>query len=85
MSDEGTLGLMIEFYTHLNNVKIKAEALRQAQLAMLQGQVVIKDGVLRGSGTRGTLELPSALENFGKQKFSHPFYWAGFTMIGSPW
>ncbi|NES06452.1 MAG: CHAT domain-containing protein, partial [Okeania sp. SIO2F4] len=85
VSDEGTLGLMTEFYTHLNNVKIKAEALRQAQLAMLRGEVVIADGELRGSGARGPVVLPSALRKFGTQDFSHPYYWAGFTMVGSPW
>ncbi|MCL2925815.1 MAG: CHAT domain-containing protein, partial [Trichodesmium sp. MAG_R04] len=78
-------GLMTEFYGHLNNAKIKAEALRQAQLAMLRGDVVIADGELRGSGTRGAVKLPSGLANIGEQKFSHPYYWAGFTMVGSPW
>ena len=85
VSDEGTLGLMTEFYGHLNNANIKAEALRQAQLAMLRGDVVIADGELRGSGTRGAVKLPSGLANVGEKKFSHPYYWAGFTMVGSPW
>ena len=85
VSDEGTLGLMTEFYTHLNNAKIKAEALRQAQLAMLRGEVVIADGELRGSGVRGAVVLPSALGKFGNQNLSHPYYWAGFMMVGSPW
>ena len=53
MSDQGTLGLMTEFYTHLNDVKIKLEALIQGQLAMLQGKVVITYRELRGSNTRG--------------------------------
>ncbi|WP_246844464.1 CHAT domain-containing protein, partial [Hydrocoleum sp. CS-953] len=85
VSDEGTLGLMTEFYTHLNNTKIKAEALRQAQLAMLRGEVVIAGGELRGSGTRGAVVLPSALGDVENNNLSHPYYWAGFTMIGSPW
>ncbi|ABG50018.1 filamentous haemagglutinin family outer membrane protein [Trichodesmium erythraeum IMS101] len=85
VSDEGTLALMTEFYTHLNNVSIKAEALRQAQLAMLQGQVLITGGELRGSSTRGGVELPSAFANVNNQNLSHPYYWAGFTMVGSPW
>ncbi|MDJ0520281.1 MAG: CHAT domain-containing protein, partial [Trichodesmium sp. MO_231.B1] len=85
VSDQGTLGLMTEFYSHLNNAKIKAEALRQAQLAMLRGEVVIVDGELRVSGARGAVVLPSALGKFGNQNFSHPYYWAGFSMIGSPW
>ena len=85
VSDEGTLGLMTEFYSHLNNAKIKAEALRQAQLAMLRGEVVIADGQLRGTGSRGAVVLPSTLGKFENQNLSHPYYWAGFMMIGSPW
>ncbi|WP_143437960.1 CHAT domain-containing protein, partial [Hydrocoleum sp. CS-953] len=85
VSDEGTLGLMTEFYTHLNNAKIKAEALRQAQLAMLRGKVVITKGELRGSGTRRAVVLPSVLANIQYDNLSHPYYWAGFTLVGSPW
>jgi len=38
VSDEGTLELMTEFYQQLQKAPIKAEALRQAQLAMLKGE-----------------------------------------------
>ncbi|MDJ0555283.1 MAG: CHAT domain-containing protein, partial [Microcoleaceae cyanobacterium MO_207.B10] len=85
VSDEGTLGLMTEFYIHLNNAKIKAEALRQAQLAMLRGEVVITEGKLRVPGIRGAVVLPSVLGKFSNQNLSHPYYWAGFMMVGSPW
>ncbi|NEQ75446.1 MAG: CHAT domain-containing protein [Okeania sp. SIO2C9] len=85
VSDEGTLGLMTEFYTQLNNAKIKAEALRQAQLAMLRGEVVITEGQLRGTAARGAVALPSELGKFENQNLSHPYYWAGFTIVGSPW
>ncbi|NER07389.1 MAG: CHAT domain-containing protein, partial [Okeania sp. SIO3C4] len=85
VSDEGTLGLMTEFYSHLNNAKIKAEALRQAQLAMLRGEVIITEGQLRGTTARGAVVLPSELGKFENQNLSHPYYWAGFMMIGSPW
>ncbi len=85
VSDEGTLGLMTEFYAHLSNVKIKAEALREAQLRMLSGEVIIEEGKLRGSGSRGEVTLPPELVNIQNKSFSHPYYWAGFTMIGSPW
>ncbi|MGD1806709.1 CHAT domain-containing protein, partial [Dapis sp. BLCC M126] len=85
VSDEGTLALMTEFYSYLDDVKIKAEALRKAQLAMLRGEVVIADGTLRGSGSRGDVSLPPQLENIQNKNFAHPYYWAGFTMVGSPW
>ncbi len=58
VNDVGTLRLMTEFYGDLRSTPIKAEALRQAQLAMLG--------------------LPNS-------NLSHPHFWAGFTIIGSPW
>ncbi|NEQ78392.1 MAG: CHAT domain-containing protein, partial [Okeania sp. SIO2C9] len=61
------------------------EALRKAQLAMLRGEVVIADGELKGSGERRVVPLPPALENIENDNLSHPYYWAGFTMVGSPW
>ncbi|NEP88330.1 MAG: CHAT domain-containing protein [Okeania sp. SIO2C2] len=85
VNDEATLGLMTEFYSHLSNVQIKAEALQAAQLAMLRGKVVIEKGILRGSVSDGEMSLPPELANIQNQKFSHPYYWAGFTMVGSPW
>ncbi|NES95710.1 MAG: CHAT domain-containing protein [Desertifilum sp. SIO1I2] len=85
VSDEGTLALMSEFYQYLSQAPIKAEALRQAQLAMLRGHVSIEDGQLRGSGTRGEILLPPELATLDNQQLNHPYYWSGFTMIGSPW
>ncbi|MEQ9482110.1 CHAT domain-containing protein, partial [Coleofasciculus sp. F4-SAH-05] len=83
VSDEGTSGLMTEFYRKLQTAPIKSEALRQAQLAMLKGEVRLEGGQLRGSGQ--PVPLPSTLESQGDQSLSHPYYWAAFTMIGSPW
>ncbi|MTJ06702.1 CHAT domain-containing protein [Anabaena sp. UHCC 0204] len=82
VSDEGTLGLMNEFYQKLRNVPIKSEALRQAQIAMIQDKVNVTNGELRG--TRGDISLPPELKGTNKS-LSHPYYWAAFTMIGSPW
>ncbi|MEG4530703.1 CHAT domain-containing protein, partial [Microcoleus sp. D2_18a_D3] len=85
VSDEGTLGLMAEFYHHLKVAPIKAEALRQAQIAMLKGQVRIENGRLILSNSNKDLELPPELAKLTNENLSHPFYWSGFTMIGSPW
>jgi CHAT domain-containing protein len=82
-SDEGTLALMIEFYQRLRTTSIKAEALRQAQIAMIKGQVTFKDGKLQDR--TNDISLPSELKLSGTLDLSHPYYWAAFTMIGSPW
>jgi len=75
VSDQGTLELVEDFYKKLRQpeINIKAEALRQAQLAMLRGEIPGED-----SST-------SELEGQGSYDFSHPYYWAGFTIVGSPW
>jgi CHAT domain-containing protein len=83
VSDEGTLGLMTEFYQQLKQAPIKAEAIRQAQLAMLKGQIYTKDGKL--ITTQETMSLPPELARLRDQTFEHPYYWSAFTMIGSPW
>ncbi|MEB3218494.1 MAG: CHAT domain-containing protein [Nostocales cyanobacterium 94392] len=87
VSDAGTLGVMTEFYRQLNKAPIKAEALRQTQLAMLQGKVRIEGNQLIGTNGNVTLSPEQAeyLRNNITGELSHPYYWASFTMIGSPW
>jgi filamentous hemagglutinin family protein len=84
VSDSGTLGLMTELYKNLKTAPIKAEALRQAQIAMIRGQVGIENGILRTS-VRGVSLPPESPEATQKKDLRHPYYWAAFTMIGSPW
>ena len=86
VSDRGTLALMNEFYRQLRQAPTKSEALRQAQLALLRGQVRIEGNELRGSGARGgTVFLPPDIAATGQELLSHPYYWAAFTVIGNPW
>ncbi|MGL4499919.1 MAG: CHAT domain-containing protein, partial [Planktothrix sp.] len=87
VSDAGTLGLMNTFYQALSTSPIKAEALRQAQLGMLQGKVRLEQGYLiNETGTNtAKIPLPPEIASRGNVDLSHPFYWAGFTLIGSPW
>ncbi|MCC3530959.1 MAG: CHAT domain-containing protein [Microcoleus sp. PH2017_22_RUC_O_B] len=83
VNDFATLGLMTEFYANLRSATIKAEALRQAQLAMIRKQLAIKNGKLVGSQKRA-IDLTQAGQ-VANSDLSHPKFWAGFTLIGSPW
>jgi CHAT domain-containing protein len=82
VSDAGTLALMGEFYRQFPQVSTKAEALRRAQLRLLKGEVRVEGDRLQLS--RGEVPLPPELAS-AEGDFSHPFYWAGFTLISSPW
>ena len=83
VSDEGTLGFMAQFYQYLPTANFKSEALRAAQLNMLQGEVGIDQGQIYGPNTASTT-IPQLVQS-GSWDFSHPFYWSAFTVIGSPW
>ncbi|MEM8637610.1 MAG: CHAT domain-containing protein [Cyanobacteria bacterium P01_G01_bin.54] len=81
VSDLGTLALMGAFYDQLADpdVTIKAEALRQAQLALLRGEVNLQSGFI------GEMPLPPELARYRDTDLTHPFYWSAFTLVGSPW
>ncbi len=83
VSDEGTVGLMAEFYQQLQTTTTKSEALRQAQLAMLRGEVRLEGGSL--VTPQGRFSLSEELKRLGDKKLTHPFFWSAFTMIGNPW
>ncbi|MDX2240629.1 MAG: CHAT domain-containing protein [Leptolyngbyaceae cyanobacterium bins.302] len=70
VSDVATTSLMTRFYQDLRTAPIKAEALRQTQLALIRGQVTVTE--------------PSNRAN-ASLSLSHPYYWSAFTVIGSPW
>ncbi len=83
--DVSPLGLMGEFYLHLSQTPTptKAQALRQSQLAMLQGTTSIKNGQLWLSGGE-PIPLPSELVDQGDFiNFKHPYFWSSFTLIGN--
>ncbi|NER19889.1 MAG: CHAT domain-containing protein [Symploca sp. SIO1C2] len=84
VNDTRTVGLMARLYDELAKVPIKAEALRQAQLAMLNGEVYIEDNQLFYSPQQSGIALDPD-QKISKEDLSHPHYWSSFTLIGSPW
>lgn len=81
IDDAGTVLLMSNFYEELKSTPIKSAALRQAQMNLLSQQVFVEGNQVRGMDVK--VQLPfSATKD---ENYSHPFYWAGFTIIGNPW
>ncbi|WP_204103185.1 MULTISPECIES: CHAT domain-containing protein [Spirulina sp. CCY15215] len=85
INDFVTLPAIAEFYSQLarEDVTIKAEALRQSQIALLSGQVRVESGQIVGLSQ--PLPLPPELHHWEGRDLSHPYFWAGYTAIGSPW
>jgi CHAT domain-containing protein len=82
VSDEGSLGLMSEFYRALRTAPTRSAALREAQLGLLQGQVKVTDGqLLLKDGTK--VALPDTTAQQKNLSFTHPYYWSAFTMVGN--
>ncbi len=81
ISDEGTLGMMSEFYRNLKVAPIRAAALRDAQLSLLRGQVSVANGQLKlTDGTQIALPAGSTQDSVN---LAHPYFWAAYTMIGN--
>ncbi|MEO1589803.1 MAG: CHAT domain-containing protein [Cyanobacteria bacterium J06632_22] len=84
VSDDGALGFMSQFYQHLRSRPVRGEAVQQAQIALLRGQVSLDQGVLYSADGTVIATLPD-LVGSGRWDFSHPVYWSAFTLIGNPW
>ena len=82
VSDDGTLGIMTQFYQHLKRTSTKTEALRRAQLSMLAGEFKIHNGQLHLS-TKDKIVLPPPLALGGDRTFTHPYFWSGYTIVGN--
>ncbi|MGD1902375.1 MAG: CHAT domain-containing protein [Geitlerinemataceae cyanobacterium] len=85
VDDAATFMLMTELYDHLASARVKAEALREAQLAMIRGDVRIESGMLYAEGVEEPIPLPADLSRAASGDFSHPYFWSAFTTIGAPW
>jgi len=91
VADRSTKVLMQEFYRlrEANANTTKSEALRQAQLKLLHGDVAIEPATLAASRQIVHEEDKSTTANKPrftpdpKRPYAHPYYWAPFILIGN--
>lgn len=81
VSDGGTQELMTNFYKALRvEGMTKAEALQQAQIALITGNQIDASSGERFSFRPRHPDSPETLSN---SRLSHPYYWAPFILIGN--
>ena len=84
VDDASTAHLMSSFYRNLKTMT-KVEALRQAQLDVIRGQLNREPLAMRGVGGIGKLgETPAVKSLFQNAvvSTSHPYFWAPFVLVG---
>ncbi|WP_088889882.1 CHAT domain-containing protein [Leptolyngbya ohadii] len=82
VSDGGTQVLMDAFYAALDQGMTKAEALRQAQIALIADDLSTVSGQQRNV-TIGVRDTRTGLPAQIRDRLSHPYYWAPFILIGN--
>jgi len=82
VSDGGTQVLMDAFYAELSKGNIsKSEALRRAQIALINNNKFLTTAQRRGITTAQPIR--NSLAATVSDRLNHPYYWASFVLIGN--
>jgi CHAT domain-containing protein len=86
VGDDSTAALMRALYqAHKVDHLDKADALRQAQLALLRGSVGGDDTANAASGLAraNTARVSASFKTNAAAPYAHPFFWAPFILMGN--
>ena len=86
VDDVATSAYFLQLYRYLDQGMQKADALRATRLAMSTGRVRLKgDNVLGTDGLPLLTGLTVSQQRRIATGMTHPYYWAGVQLIGTPW
>jgi len=86
VDDAVSAAFFVEFYRQLGRGLPKDEALRVTRLAFRQGTIRLQDDRIVDAQARTLVAGLSPGDRLRlAQGLSHPYFWAGMTLSGSPW
>jgi len=86
VDDVATSAYFIQFYRFLDKGVPKAEAMQLTRSAMANGSLrVAGEQLLAADGSVLLKNLTPSQQRRIEAGLSHPFYWAGITLLGTPW
>lgn len=86
VDDVATSAYFVQFYRYLNAGVPKAEAMQLVRTAMAQGRFQLQGDRLSGPDGQPLLAgLTPEQQRRVSAGLRHPFYWAGITLLGTPW
>jgi CHAT domain-containing protein len=86
VDDVATSAFFVQFYRYLEEGLPKAEALQATRRAMASGLIRLDGNQMLGVGDRPLLSgLTANQQRRIASGLKHPFYWAGITLMGTPW
>ena len=86
VDDVATSAVFLQLYRYLDDGYPKAEALQATRQDLIAGRIRLAgDRVLAADGQPLLQNLTLAQRQRIREGLSHPFFWAGITLLGSPW
>ncbi len=86
VDDVATSAYFLQLYRFLDQGMQKAAALRATRIAMSTGKVRLQgDKVIGSDGVPLLTGLTSAQQRRISSGMTHPYFWAGVQLIGTPW
>lgn len=86
VDDVATSAVFLQLYRYLDDGYPKAEALQATRQDLIAGRIRLAgDRVLAADGHPLLQNLTLAQRQRIREGLSHPFFWAGITLLGSPW